>query len=60
MALYRLYARHTDGQTSVWDGEFSSFSAGCLEVSSAIMVETNTLPRVILTLVTDEFKQTDE
>lgn len=57
---YRLYARHVNGQKSVWDGEFQNFAAGCMAVSAAIESETGVIPLVILALVTPTFKVTNE
>lgn len=57
---YRLYARHSDGQKSVWDGEFENFTSACMEVSSAIKAETGAVPLAILTLVTPTFKVDNE
>lgn len=53
----KLYARHIDGKISIWDLEESiSYREARRLVNDAVEKETGSVPNVVLTLVTANFK----
>ncbi len=51
----KLYARHSDGTTSQWELEQTSFDEAKEMISGAIESETGSKPSVVLALVGDDF-----